>query len=55
MNDSFLKALDLSIKLIEGQEIPEEDIPKLNSRVQIMEMYQTYTKVSFFMESLLTE
>ncbi|MGV9171367.1 MAG: hypothetical protein ACOC44_12550 [Promethearchaeia archaeon] len=55
MNDSFLKALDLSIKVINGEDIPEKEIPKLNSRVQILDMYQTFKKIHFLMESLVTE
>jgi hypothetical protein len=54
MNDNLLNAIDLSIKLIEGKKVPEKEIPELNSRDRIISMYQTYKKLLFFMESLVS-
>lgn len=55
MNDNLLNAIDLSIKLIEGEKVPEKDMPELNSRDRIIDMYQTYKKLLFFMESLVSD
>ena len=53
MEDTMLKAIDMAIKQIKGEEIDESKFPKLNSRDELLNIYQAFKKTIFFVVFLL--
>lgn len=51
--DSMLKAIDLSIKLLEGKEIDENEFPKLHSREELLKIYQAFKKAILLLENII--
>lgn len=48
----MLEALDLMIKQIKGEEIDEEKMPKINSREEILDIYQAFKKTILLLENI---
>lgn len=52
MKDTMLETLDLTIKQIKGEVIEEEKMPKINSREEILEIYQAFKKTILLLENI---
>jgi len=52
-DDSMLKAIDLTIKLLKGEEIDEKKIPKLHSREELLGIYQAFKKAILLLQNII--
>ena len=52
MEDTMLKAIDMAIKQIKGEEIDESKFPKLNSRDELLNIYQAFKKTILLLENI---
>ena len=52
MKDTLLEAIDLSIKQINGEEVDEKIFPKLNSREELLDIYQAFKKTILLLENI---
>ena len=55
MKDTMLTALDLAMKQINGEEIPEEEFKKLklHSRDELLNIYQAFKKAILLLENII--
>jgi len=51
----MLAALDMAMKEVNGEEIPEEDFDKLrlHSREELLEIYQAFKKAVLLIENII--
>ena len=52
MNDTMLKAIDMAIKQVNGEEIDESKFPKLNSREDLFRIYDAFKKTILLLENI---
>lgn len=52
MQDTMLKSIDMTIKQISGEEIDESKLPKLNSREELLNIYQAFKKTILLLENI---
>ena len=52
-NDTMVKAIDLTIKLLNGEEIEESEIPKLHSREGLLNIYNAFKKSILLIENII--
>ncbi len=52
MVDSLLDAIDMSIKLINGEEVDETKIPKVKTREELLNIYQAFKKAILLVENI---
>ena len=52
MYDTMLKAIDMTIKQISGEEIDESKLPKLNTREDLLNIYQAFKKTILLLENI---
>ncbi len=52
MKDTMLRAIDMSIRQIKGEEIDEEKMPKLNSREELLGIYDAFKKTILLLENI---
>ena len=52
MKDTMLEALDITIKQIKDEELDEEKMPKLNTREEILDIYQAFKKTILLLENI---
>ena len=51
-NDTMVKAIDMTIKQISGEEIDKSKFPKLNSRDELLNIYQAFKKAILLLENI---
>jgi len=52
MKDTMLAALDITIKQIKEEDLDEEKMPKLNSREDLLNIYQAFKKTILLLENI---
>ena len=52
MKDTMLTAIDMALKQIKGEEIDESKFPKLNSREDLLNIYQAFKKSILLLENI---
>ncbi len=52
MKDNLLEAIDMSIRLINGEKVDETQIPKVNSREELLNIYQAFKKAILLVENI---
>ena len=48
----MLNAIDMAIKQINGEEIDENEFPKLNSREELLNIYHAFKKSILLLENI---
>jgi hypothetical protein len=51
-NDTMLKAIDMAIMQISGEDIDESKYPKLNTREEVLNIYQAFKKTILLLENI---
>lgn len=51
--DTMMRAIDLTMKLLEGNDIDENQIPKLHSREELLQLYQAFKKAILLLENII--
>ena len=52
MKDTMLSAIDMAISQIKGEEIDETKFPKLNTREDLLNIYQAFKKTILLLENI---
>ena len=50
--DTIEKSIDMVIDLINGKDIDESKIPKLNTRDELLEIFNAFKKTVFLIENI---
>ena len=51
-DDTMVIAIDLTIKQIKGEDIDKSTFPKLNSREELLNIYQAFKKTILLLENI---
>ena len=52
-NDTLVKAIDLTAKLLKGEDVDEDSIPKLHSREELLNIYNAFKKAILLLENII--
>lgn len=52
MEDAIEKSIDMIIDLINEKDVDESEIPKLNSRQELLDIYDAFKKSLFLIENI---